>query len=131
MSNPCQYCGGRLQPIGHDRLNGRDHPDWPTRKYHKKCWKEMRDNGYEESDDDPIQIDPNRLSKIDGLPCCNNGCDAPNECMCMPCPRCKTRAHQQYLDCHGGICVQCDMDDFMRKEGRFICCKTGNCNHHR
>lgn len=34
----CEYCGGRLQPIGLSRANGKTHPDWGTRRYHKKCW---------------------------------------------------------------------------------------------
>lgn len=37
----CQYCksGRRLPSIGLNRKNGRTtHEDWPSRKYHKKCW---------------------------------------------------------------------------------------------
>lgn len=37
----CLQCGGRLQPVGWSRANGRDHGDWPERKLHKKCWKEL------------------------------------------------------------------------------------------
>ena len=38
----CLECGGRLRAIGRSRSNGRAHDDWPGRKYHKKCYKEMR-----------------------------------------------------------------------------------------
>jgi len=31
-------CGKPLVPVGHARSNGRPHPDWDSRKYHKKCW---------------------------------------------------------------------------------------------
>lgn len=34
----CHSCCGRLVAIGNSRVNGRDHDDWGTRKYHKKCW---------------------------------------------------------------------------------------------
>ena len=37
----CQRCGKRLVPLGNSRENGRDHNDWPTRKYRKKCWYKM------------------------------------------------------------------------------------------
>ena len=36
----CTYCGNNLVPIGDDRANGKDHPDWDTRTLHKKCWIE-------------------------------------------------------------------------------------------
>ena len=35
----CAYCDGWLVAVGHDRANGKDHPDWATRMYHKKCFK--------------------------------------------------------------------------------------------
>lgn len=38
----CEYCRGRLVPIGHARKNGKDRPDWLYRKYHKKCYKLMK-----------------------------------------------------------------------------------------
>ena len=31
----CHACGNRL----HARENGADHPDWPKRILHKKCWR--------------------------------------------------------------------------------------------
>jgi len=38
----CEYCGKKLVPIANKRSNGTHrHNDWSTRKYHKKCWKEM------------------------------------------------------------------------------------------
>lgn len=43
MCNRCFVCGRKLVAVGHDRANGKDHPDWPARKLHKKCWKELED----------------------------------------------------------------------------------------
>lgn len=43
----CWECYGRLVPIGTSRSNGLGHPDWPTRKYHKKCWLERKRDGRE------------------------------------------------------------------------------------
>ena len=34
----CHCCGGKLVPIGDARANGACHGDWPSRRYHKKCW---------------------------------------------------------------------------------------------
>ena len=34
----CHCCGGKLVPIGDARANGACHRDWPSRRYHKKCW---------------------------------------------------------------------------------------------
>ena len=34
----CNLCDKRLVAIGHSRKNGKPHPDWPSRSYHKKCW---------------------------------------------------------------------------------------------
>ena len=36
---PCHACARPLQPVGFARKNGKAHADWPTRRYHKKCWK--------------------------------------------------------------------------------------------
>ena len=37
----CDKCGKVLKPIGTARVNGKQtHPDWATRQYHKKCYKE-------------------------------------------------------------------------------------------
>jgi len=36
-------CGKPLRAIGHARANGKPHPDWKTREYHKKCYKELMD----------------------------------------------------------------------------------------
>lgn len=38
----CHWCGGKLVPIGHSRMNGRNHNDWDRRRLHKKCWLEWR-----------------------------------------------------------------------------------------
>lgn len=37
----CLHCGGRIQPIGNARANGRPHDDWDERKMHKRCWMEL------------------------------------------------------------------------------------------
>ena len=40
----CEHCGRALVAIGRDRENGKQsHDDWSTRKYHKKCWKEVQE----------------------------------------------------------------------------------------
>ena len=44
----CLKCGNTLVRIGSGRTGGRilnNHTgdDWGTRKYHKKCWKELRE----------------------------------------------------------------------------------------
>ena len=47
MTN-CEYCGKALKKIGYDRKNGRlyagnNGKDWDNRKYHKKCYKEVKE----------------------------------------------------------------------------------------
>ena len=37
----CTVCYKKLVPVGHDRLNGKDHPDWNGRTMHKNCWKNV------------------------------------------------------------------------------------------
>lgn len=45
----CEYCDKPLVSIGRERANGkRSHGDWETRKYHKKCWKQMKDDEVDE-----------------------------------------------------------------------------------
>ena len=44
----CEYCGKPLKAIGHQRTNGRSFSgnsgnDWKTRKYHKKCFKKVKE----------------------------------------------------------------------------------------
>jgi hypothetical protein len=34
----CALCGGRLVPVGQARKNGKPHPDWLGRRYHKQCY---------------------------------------------------------------------------------------------
>lgn len=36
----CKLCNKALVAIGRSRKNGKNHKDWTTRKYHKKCWIE-------------------------------------------------------------------------------------------
>ena len=38
----CEYCNGPLVKIGKARANGKDHIDWESRRYHKKCFKELQ-----------------------------------------------------------------------------------------
>jgi len=44
----CLKCGRALVKIGSDRTGGRTlsnltGKDWATRKYHKKCWRELEE----------------------------------------------------------------------------------------
>jgi hypothetical protein len=39
----CLKCDKPLKAIGTARKNGKSHPDWATREYHKCCWKELKD----------------------------------------------------------------------------------------
>ena len=44
----CEHCGRPLKKIGYDRSNGRLYTgnggkDWKNRKYHKKCYKEVKE----------------------------------------------------------------------------------------
>ena len=34
----CKLCGKTLVAIGTKRENGKNHIDWKTRQYHKKCY---------------------------------------------------------------------------------------------
>jgi ATP-dependent DNA helicase RecQ len=38
----CLSCGRTLVAVGSARSKGAKHDDWGTRKYHKKCWKEIK-----------------------------------------------------------------------------------------
>lgn len=38
-------CGKQIVPIGHDRKNGKNHPDWKNRKLHKECWVDIKHKG--------------------------------------------------------------------------------------
>jgi hypothetical protein len=38
----CEYCGKSLRPVGHARRGGKNHPDWASRRYHKKCLKYVK-----------------------------------------------------------------------------------------
>ena len=37
----CQKCKRPLQAVGFARKNGKRHPDWPWRRYHKKCLRRL------------------------------------------------------------------------------------------
>lgn len=39
----CLKCDKPLKAIGTARVNGKPHPDWATREYHKACWKILKD----------------------------------------------------------------------------------------
>ena len=34
----CKHCNGWLVAVGTARKNGKNHSDWDTRGYHKKCY---------------------------------------------------------------------------------------------
>jgi len=38
----CELCEKRLVPIGQSRKNGKDHRDWDSRRFHKKCVEPYR-----------------------------------------------------------------------------------------
>lgn len=40
----CQLCFKHKVPIGNSRKGGKEHNDWESRKYHKKCWKEIQED---------------------------------------------------------------------------------------
>ena len=49
----CEKCGKRLPAIGTARKNGKEYAsqtgfnaDWDDRKYHKKCFKEIKERQY-------------------------------------------------------------------------------------
>ena len=60
-----------------------------------------------------------RLSSVDGLPCCRNGCGDDDPCECQPCPLCNTRTPAWTLTLKdqtlkngqwvGPHCIGCDM----------------------
>lgn len=39
----CSECGKKLVAIGLSRKNGKSHPDWDSRKMHKKCYAKYRE----------------------------------------------------------------------------------------
>lgn len=38
----CEECGRPLVAVGFARKGGRAHPDWGTRKLHKRCWLKLK-----------------------------------------------------------------------------------------
>lgn len=40
----CLKCDKPLKSIGTARKNGKPHPDWATREYHKSCWKIIKEH---------------------------------------------------------------------------------------
>ena len=41
LAKRCFHCRGPLVAIGSARANGKDHPDWEGRLFHKKCLRSM------------------------------------------------------------------------------------------
>ena len=39
----CLKCDKPLKSIGTARKNGKSHPDWANREYHKCCWKIIKE----------------------------------------------------------------------------------------
>lgn len=60
----CLHCNKPLVAIGTNRKNGAPHGDWDTRKYHKKCWADVK---YEKELKQKIQanLDPNQTETSD------------------------------------------------------------------
>ena len=46
----CLKCDKPLKSIGTARKNGKSHPDWATREYHKCCWKIIKERECSNSD---------------------------------------------------------------------------------
>ena len=66
VKSKCEHCGGYMQPIGNARKNGKSHNDWGSRKYHKKCWKEMNDARiFMPVKDEPIPISNDEMGYLD------------------------------------------------------------------
>lgn len=42
MTNICEHCNKKIVKMGSTRANGRNIADWDTRKYHVKCYKEIK-----------------------------------------------------------------------------------------
>lgn len=40
----CKHCNSCIKSFGAARKNGKNHPDWETREYHKKCWKKIQED---------------------------------------------------------------------------------------
>lgn len=40
----CKKCNQSIVPIGNKRKNGTIQIDWNNRKYHKKCWKTIKES---------------------------------------------------------------------------------------
>ena len=126
MSRKCEECGGKLVAIDNRRLNGKDHDDWDTRKYHKKCWIKIQKGEDTDTESDSNWPEDsygpnwrNRRSTLDGKQCCYNGCNG-ELCTCMDCPLCgKDRSAKEYMDIYTGHCRQCDMKMFFSETGRY------------
>jgi hypothetical protein len=44
MVEKCNHCLKSIVAIGHGRKNGKNHNEWNSRKYHKKCYIEVLKN---------------------------------------------------------------------------------------
>ena len=44
----CEYCNGPLVKIGNARANGKNHIDWDSRRYHKRCFKIVQDSKFDD-----------------------------------------------------------------------------------
>ena len=52
----CRYCGKHLVAVGHARKNGKNHSDWVTREYHKKCYpKALQEQQFQPYQDNILQ----------------------------------------------------------------------------
>ena len=91
-SGPCAHCGNALHAIGHARKNGKPHPDWNSRKWHKKCWVALgcpRSSAAWKSVDDPKMYSVGHK-----------------------CSKCHNRLPNWWCECKGvgALCTNCDCD---------------------
>ncbi len=52
LKKKCTYCEKPLVPIGLARKKGKSHPDWLSRKMHKKCYISYKSERHEGSDEE-------------------------------------------------------------------------------
>ena len=52
----CKMCDKPLKSIGTARKNGKSHPDWATREYHKCCYKVIKEQEANERYDNFLNL---------------------------------------------------------------------------
>lgn len=66
----CERCERSLVVRGKARERGANSPDWPARKYHLKCWKQIEKLGERPCSDCGIWKVRSQFTEIDDI-CCN------------------------------------------------------------